>query len=109
MPASWALASRRCLNAQIERAPYGKWTRIDQVPQPDPFDQLHREEGGGVRVADLKNRDDVGVIERRSGARFLGETEQSFAVGQKAGRQNLQGHLPPEARIASPVDLSHSP
>ncbi len=60
-------------------------------------------------MADLEDRDDVGVIERRSRARLLCETQESFAVGQEAGRQNLQGHLPPETGIASPVDLSHPP
>src|SRR6202162_6677033 len=58
-------------------------------------------------AADLIDRDDVGVIERGSGARLLFETREPVAIRSECLRQQLDRHLATEPRVARFPDLSH--
>ena len=50
--------------------------------------------------ADVVDREDVGVIQRRRGARFLLEATQAVGVGRVGGRKNLDGDVAPEPLVA---------
>ena len=51
--------------------------------------------------------DDIGVIQEGGGARFLGKPRQPQVVGRKTGRQDLQGDVPVQARVARLIDVAH--
>ncbi len=50
---------------------------------------------------------DVGVIQRRGGPRFLHETALSLGVGRLVRRQNLDGDQALQVGVAGLVDYPH--
>ncbi len=72
------------------------------------FDKLHHKgvhAGGFLEPVD---RGDVGVIERRERLGFALEPGESFRIGGKRTRQDLDGHLPAQRRVGGPPDLPHA-
>ena len=59
-------------------------------------------------LADLEDLADIGVIERGSRHRLLAEAFPRVLVGGHLGRQQLDGHLTVEARIARTVHHTHA-
>ena len=77
----------RDLDANVDRGGGGERTASDQLAQGLSIDELIGNEMRAGRVADVVNRDDVRVIERRSSLRFLIETGKASAVlGQFFGQ-----------------------
>ena len=58
--------------------------------------------------ADVVHRQNIGVIERGGGARFLLEAPQPVRIGRKARGQHLNRHIATEPRIARTIDLVHA-
>ena len=67
-------------------------------PKPLPADQLierfarhvlHRNEGNSVRIGDVVNVHNVGVIESRSGLCLLHKTTAAFFIGELFSRKGL--------------------
>jgi len=56
------------LPGDVERVAERERARIQPGAQGIAVDQLHRDERRAVRLVDLVNRHDVGMIEGRSGA-----------------------------------------
>ena len=96
------------LHAEVEQPLRRQRARCKQLAQARPIDELHRDVGGRVGGADLVDRDDVGVIERRGRARLLLETAQAIRVLREQCRQDLDRHFPPQARVLRAIDLTHS-
>ena len=48
------------------------------------------------------------MVQRRGRACFLLEALQPLRIGGQTGRQDLDGDVTPQARIASPIDLAHA-
>ena len=61
-----------------------------------------------IVIADVVNRADIGMVERRDGAGFALEAPQAIAVGREGGGKNLDGDLSSEARIARAIHLAHT-
>ena len=80
---------------------------LHDAAQRVAFHQLHREVGPALGLADVEDRDDVGVVEPGDHARLVPEARQAVGVGEQRARQQLQRHLPAEPRIERPVDLPH--
>ena len=55
----------------------------DELSQGLSLDELHRNERGPVRLADLVDRDDVGMVQGRGRARFLLEARQALGVARE--------------------------
>ena len=72
------------------------------------FKQLGDDVRRAVMGADVEEREDVGMVECRRGARLLFKTAQAFRVGRERERQYLDCHVPPEARIVRATDLAHT-
>src|SRR5437016_4716267 len=72
------------------------------------LDELHRDVGDGFGAADVVDRNDVRMIERRRRARLLLEPPQRLGTGH-IGRKNLQRDVAIEFRVARAIDLSHAP
>ena len=64
------------LGSQIERLMDGKWISGEQLPQRLPADELHRDIGEILVLADAIDRDDVRVIEGGGEARLLFEARE---------------------------------
>ena len=93
--------------SDLERLSRGDRSRGDQLAQGRSLDQFHGHVRLGVRPTDLVDRDDVRVIQGRSGTRLPLEAVQALRVRRNLGRQHLQGDLAPEPRVPRPVHLSH--
>src|SRR5262245_48472403 len=70
-------------------------------------DQLHHDEVAVVCAVDVVNGDDVRVVQRRSRARFLGETAFSFRAG-RTRLQDFNRDFATEAFILRLVDNAHA-
>jgi hypothetical protein len=57
--------------------------------------------------AQVEDDQQVGVAEAAGGASLLREARQAFGIRREARRQDLDGDLAPDARVASAVDLAH--
>ena len=61
-----------------------------------------------IRFANLVNRDDVRMIERRGGARFALESRASIGIGGERLRQNLDRDVASELRVSRAIHVAHS-
>ena len=69
--------------------------------------QLHGDVVDGVG-ADLVDRRQVRMIERRCGPRFLDEALDARRVAGQLGRQDLDGEIAAERRVTGAIDLTHA-
>src|SRR5262249_57268508 len=69
-------------------------------PQRLTVNELGRDVVCGAFLSDLKNSDDVGVIERGRRARLLLEAAQAVVVRGEFVGQQLERDLPPKPRVA---------
>ncbi len=79
----------------------------DHRGQRLPLHELHGEEAALEQVADLVDRDDVRVVERRRGARFLLEAPDRVGVAGERGPQQLHRDLAAKPGVVRQVDLAH--
>ena len=68
---------------------------------------LHDDEVDGAFRLDMVNRDDVRMVEGGGGLRFLEKAAPAAFVVHPVGRQDLDGDLAAEARIAGPIHFAH--
>ena len=110
MPASCALArARRDLGGELQALGERQQVVDDQLAQRGAFDELHRHVAQRVGAADVVDRDDVGMVERRGGARLLFEALQAFGgVAARDGGKHLERDLPVQAQVEGAVDLAHA-
>src|SRR4029453_7141665 len=73
-----------------------------------PTHVLHHDEIVAVSRLDFVDRDDVRVIQRRGGVRFLDKPATTILVADAVCGQNLDGYLAVETRIARSIHLAHS-
>src|SRR5207244_4509099 len=78
------------------------------LPERLSIHELHGDVEGGVRGADVVNRDDVRMAQRRGGSGFLLEALAAVGVRGELAGQHLDGDLAAQPRIPCAVDLSHA-
>ena len=88
-------------NAALDRATKHRHQRL-------AFDKLHREEAPILDITDLIDGDDVRVVERGGGARFLFEAAKRVGVARQLRTEQLHGDLSLEAAILREVHLAHA-
>ena len=93
--------------SDVDRVAPGHRAAAQPPAQRFAFEQLHHGVGDALLVADVENREDVGMRERRDGARFTLEAPQRVGIVRKVGRQDLDRHLAMETRVARAIDLAH--
>ena len=59
-------------------------------------------------IADVEDRENVGMVQRRRGPRLLRKTLQAVRVAGKRCGQDLDGDGAVEAGVMGAVDLAHS-
>ena len=82
--------------------------RRDQRVKRLAAEVLHDQVVDPIVQANVVDRDDIWMIERRSRLRFLRETEETGGVGVEARRQHLDGDQAIQSRVAGLVDVAHS-
>ena len=68
-------------------------TLLQRFAQTDALDQLHGDERRALKFVDLENRDDVGMIQCRCGARFSLEATQMLTAVDQFFAKNLDRHF----------------
>jgi hypothetical protein len=63
--------------------------------------------GSAVDRAEIMNDENIGMVERGSGARFVVEAAEANGIGRDVCRQELHGDVAIELRIARQVYLAH--
>src|SRR5205823_6600951 len=71
-------------------------------------EKLHDQEVRSILLADVEQRADVRMRQRRDGPSLALETFAERSTGCHMGRQNFDGHGAIEPRIARAKDLSHA-
>jgi hypothetical protein len=87
---------------------------VDHRVDPLAADELHGVEVPAARLAGAEHRGDVGVVQPGGGLRLPPKPLQPPGVGQRLGRQHLEGDVPPQALLdrlvhhphAAPADLA---
>ncbi len=82
-------------------------TRIELPAQRLAFQQLHDGVGDAVLVAEVENRQDVRMRERRDGLRFALETRERVGVRGDGLGKDLDRDIPVELPVPRPVNLAH--
>jgi hypothetical protein len=83
--------------------------RCSEGMQGLPVDELHRDEIGSTGdLADLINRNDIGMIERRGGLCLLSETTDPAQVVRASGMQDFERDEAIKIDVARLVDESHA-
>ena len=72
---------------------------VQAVAQRLALQQLGDEVRRALRVADVVDRQEVGMIEHPGRARFLLEPHEPLAIAERDVRQNLDGDVPSEPRV----------
>jgi hypothetical protein len=96
------------LRTEIERLGNGQRPFTDSMPQRFSIEQFHDDEPLAMILADVEQRADVRVIQRRSDARLALKALERVAISGQLRRQQLERHLPPEPRVFGSVDDSHA-
>ena len=86
----------------LERAP------CDLMLQRRPVEKLHDEKRAAVLLADIVDRADVGVVQRRCGSRLAAESCQRVGIPRQVWRQELQRDKPMQPRVLGFVDDAHA-
>src|SRR5262249_42213293 len=81
---------------------------LDPIGERRAFDELQHERVNPARVLETVNGRDIRVVERREDLRFAFEARESIRIARKRGRQDLDGHVAIQFRIARAIDLAHS-
>ncbi len=74
-----------------------------------PFEILQHQKVDAIVMADVEQRADVRMIERRDRARLAVEAFAQLRVGGERGGEDLDRHRAIEPRIPGAVDLTHAP
>ena len=86
----------------------GRPAAVEQVPQVRALEELHGQVGPPGLLADVVDRDDVRVVQRRGRARLGVEAGDAGRVADHVVRKDLDRDAPAEPRVLRPPDLSHS-
>ena len=76
-------------------------------PERHAVDEFVGDEVRARGLADVENRDDVGVIERRRGPGFAHEARQAIVVRIDGAGQDLQRDAAVETRVLREIHLAH--
>ena len=79
----------------------------DQVLECDAVEELHDEERAIALLANVVNRTDVGMIQRRRGLGFAPKALEGLAVLRQIFGKKLEGDEAAETRVLRFVDHTH--
>jgi hypothetical protein len=86
-------------------------TSRDSLRERDALDQFHHDRAAracGVRFDDAVDLGDVGMIEGREYVCLAFEASQAIRMSREQIRQDLEGNVAMQLRIARPVNFAHA-
>ncbi len=86
----------------------GEGPLADAMLQRLAVEQLHHEEPLAVVLADVEERADVGVVQRRGDACLALEAFDRLRIARQLRREEFDGNLPAEPRVLGAIDHSHA-
>ena len=95
------------LRREVQEQLGGPWAR-EHASQALSLHELHHDVWEGPFLPDVVDRDDVGVVEGRRGARLRLEALEGLGPALDPAADDLDRDLAPEARIERAIDLSHT-
>ena len=98
----------RDLDRPANRLTFRDRRRRDDVAQRAPFQQLGDEVRPARLDADVEDREDVGMVQRRRCARLELEAAQPLVILRRVSRQHLDCDLAAEPRVFRAIDLTHA-
>lgn len=99
----------RDLRGELQRLAHRHGAGVHQLAQRLPVDVLHGHERAAVVIAaDLVDRHDVRVVQRRRGARFVAQAEEMLGRLGQMGGEELDRDVPPEVVVVREEDFAHS-
>ena len=98
----------RNLHGNRDRLPGVEAAAIEDRTQRDAVDELGREELHAAVVADVVDREDVGMIEGRNRARLALEAAEPFLVAHGARREHFQCEPAAQPNVLGQIDLRHA-
>ena len=99
---------RRGLDADVEDLAKRQRSALETLTNGFALDEFRDEESCGVVIADLVDRQDVGMIERRCGTSFVKKTAEAFRIATELTAQDFERHQPSERGIQRLVNLAHA-
>src|SRR5262245_10943501 len=96
------------LPRKIHRFSWSDCALLYQLAQLFALEQFGDDIGRAFMRADVVNREDVRVAERRGGAGFLFEAAQTISIPGELVRQHFDSDLATESRVFGQIDLAHS-
>ena len=96
------------LLAEIEQIVDRQRTARDARLQRLAFQQLHHHELLAVVLADVVQRADVRMAQRRDDARFAKEAVHRVGHAAGVGREQLERHVTPEPRVLGLIHHAHA-
>ena len=98
---------RRHLDADVDRGSGVERSAAGEVAERPAVHELIGDEVRARRVADVVNRDDVRVIQRRGRPGFADEPGEAVLVVGTCGGQHLQRNPAAEADVLSEIHFAH--
>jgi hypothetical protein len=80
----------------------------DAMPESNALEELHRDKGPIIILADLVNRADVGMVQRRGGARLAAEALQCLWVASYIFGKELERDVSAQIGVFGLVDHAHA-
>ena len=98
---------RRRLDRDVENFAKRQRTALQPFAHGLALDELRHQEPRSVVIADLVNGQDVGMIERGSGAGFVQEPAHALRISRELRPQHLERDRPPQGRIDGLEHFTH--
>ena len=99
--------SLRKLEGILQRFTLRQPTAVQFLPQGFPFQQLRDEIGLVLVLADIKDDQNIGMVQGGQRLGFLLEPAQTVGALGKVLGQNLQSYVTTEASVPRSPDLTH--
>ena len=99
----------RDLDRVLDRLADGKGAGLELVAQRRALQQLRHRIGGSILPADVEERQDVRMIQRRNGPRLALEPGKRLGIRGHLPWQHLDRDVASEARVPGAVHLAHAP
>ena len=97
----------RDLGRVVEHLAYRDPASGQPLAQRLAFEELRDDVRRAVVFAEVVDREDAGMVQRRRRARLLLEPAQPVGVLRERRRQHLDRHLAVQPRVPRPIDLPH--
>ena len=96
------------LNGSVQHLLQREWSLTEAVAESRPVQELQHQVGQALELADVVDRANVRMIQRRNGPRLPVEPFGAASIGPLAVDQDLDRDRPIQPEVSCPVDLAHA-